>query len=60
MLGCQLRLLFISRAGAMTPQHAHPGGVPIRARRMAMMHRAGSIPFPRTGELSVSPPLAAS
>ena len=26
-----IRLLFIPPADAMTPQHAHPGGVPIEA-----------------------------
>ena len=26
-----IRLLFIPRAGGMTPQHAPPGGVPIEA-----------------------------
>ena len=43
-----IRLLFIPHVSAMTPQHAHPGGVPIRARRMSMIDRSSC--------LSITPP----
>jgi len=33
-------LLLIPRAGAMTPQHAHPGGVPIEAGVNTVLGRA--------------------
>ena len=48
-----IRLLFIPHVGGMTPQHAHPGGVPIRTPSVHDVGQGLNFTF-LTSELSVA------